>query len=312
MAKTISVLLPLYNEEGNVRPIFDSLRLVFQQLPDYAFTILLVDDGSTDNTLLNIKQIADEYPNVLYLSFSRNFGKENALLAGLQHCAADAVITMDADMQHPPELIPEFIDNWEKGYEVIYAIRKEKNQHAGFISQLNSRIFYSIVNFLSDIKLENGISDFRLLDKKVVAVITEFKEEHPFLRGLVKWIGFRQFALPYSPNPRFSGTSTYSKKALFKLATHGITSFSIKPLTIAIYLGFFFSLLSVLYIPYALISKFIGIAISGWTSVIVTIAFFGGLQLMILGIIGLYQGKAFMQMKQRPQFIIKETNAKSL
>lgn len=309
MIKKISILLPVYNEEGNITPVAAAIKEVFAQVSQYRYELYFIDDGSTDDTLRAIKELAGRESNVFYLSFSRNFGKESALLAGLQNCDGDAVITMDADLQHPPELLPEFLSLWEAGNEVVYAIRKEKNVHASFFSQVNSRIFYKTVNLLSDVKLENGISDFRLLDRKVVNVITDLKEEHPFFRGLIKWVGFKQVAVPYVPNARYTGNTTYSRKALFKLAAHGITSFSTKPLTLAIYLGFFFSLLSVLYIPYALISKFVlGIATSGWASIIVTIAFFGGLQLMILGIIGLYQGKAFMQAKQRPQYIIRETN----
>jgi polyisoprenyl-phosphate glycosyltransferase len=310
MTRSICVLLPVYNEEGNVRAISLALKEVFERLPEYSYSVLFVDDGSADNTLEEVKRLAQEETNVQYISFSRNFGKESALLAGLQHCNADAVITMDADLQHPPELISEMISYWKEGYEVVYAIRKERNIHAGTFNRIGSRLFYKTVNVLSDVKLEDGISDFRVLDRKVVAVIKDLKEDHPFFRGLIKWVGFKQKPVYYTPNERFAGESTYNIKSLTKLALHGIMSFSTKPLTLAIYLGFIFSLLSVLYIPYAFISIHYGWAISGWSSMIVTIAFFGGLQLMILGIVGLYLGKTFLQGKQRPQYIIRDTNTK--
>jgi polyisoprenyl-phosphate glycosyltransferase len=308
MSKKISVLLPVLNENENIPAVYAAVKNIFSAMPSYGYEIIFIDDGSTDNTLQNIKQIAASDSNVLYISFSRNFGKDNALSAGLRKSSGDAVITMDADMQHAPTLITELIKQWESGYEVVYYYRESKNKHASTISSMFSKIFYKTLNSLADVKLENGISDFRILDRKVVTTLAAMNEDSLFFRGLVKWVGFKQLGLPYNPEERNSGTSTYKTRMLFKLAIQSITSFSTKPLTIAIYLGFIFSALSLLYIPYAIYSKINGLAISGWTSVIVTIAFFGGLNLTILGIVGLYLGKTFMQGKGRPQFIVRETN----
>jgi polyisoprenyl-phosphate glycosyltransferase len=308
MSKKISVLLPVLNENENIPAVYVAVKNIFSTIPTYVYEIIFIDDGSTDNTLQNIKQIATIDSNVLYISFSRNFGKDNALSAGLRKSSGDAIITMDADMQHAPTLITELIKQWESGYEVVYYYRESKNKHASTISSLFSKTFYKTLNGLADVKLENGISDFRILDRKVVTALAAMNEDSLFFRGLVKWVGFKQLGLPYSPDERNSGTSTYKTRMLFKLAIQSITSFSTKPLTIAIYLGFIFSVLSLLYIPYAIYSKLNGMAISGWTSVIVTIAFFGGLNLTILGIVGLYLGKTFMQGKGRPQFIVRETN----
>ena len=258
--------------------------------------------------MLKIKELAASDTVVLYISFSRNFGKDYALFAGLRKSSGDAVITMDADMQHAPSLITTLVTQWENGYEVAYYYRERSNTHAGSLSKIFSAGFYKILNTLSDVKLENGISDFRIMDKKVVMSLAAFNEDTIFFRGLVKWVGFKQLGLPYNPEERSSGKSTYKTKMLFKLAIHSITSFSTKPLTIAIYLGFIFSLISILFIPYAIYSKYIGDAVSGWASVIVAIAFFGGLNLMILGIVGLYLGKTFIQGKGRPLFIVRETN----
>ena len=307
MKKLISILIPVYNEEGNVPAITKAIQEVFANLA-FDFEIVFVNDGSADNSLSIIKKIAETQTNIFYISFSRNFGKDNALLAGLKYANGDAIVTIDADLQHPPEMIPEMLALWEQGNDIVYTHRENKNEHASNFNQFTSKMFYRIVNNLSDVELEDGIADYRLLDKKVVNVLNNLHEDRPFFRGLVKWVGFQQKGIPYTPNPRIAGETKYSTKALTRLALQGITSFSVKPLTIAIYLGLTFSVLSTLYIPYVLISLYKGYAISGWTSIIVTIAFFGGLQLMILGILGIYLGKLFMQSKQRPHFIIKESN----
>jgi len=309
----ITILIPVFNEEGNIKAIIESLQTVFNLRPEIDFSILFIDDGSTDETLPVIMSLCPSNPHIFYISLSRNFGKDNAIVAGLKAIDADAVITMDADLQHPPDLIPEFIDGWQQGYDVVYAYRKDKNIHASFFTRIRSQMFYKAINAFSDVKMENGISDFKLLDKSVVRIINNLPEERPFLRGLIKWIGFKQKGIEYEPMERLSGTTKYSLGNLAKLATQGLTSFSTKPLTFAIYLGFFFAAISLLYIPYVLLSFYYGWDRGpGWASVIVTIAFFGGLQLMVMGIIGLYLGKTFNQGKNRPRYIIRTSNIKAL
>lgn len=305
MPKLISILIPVFNEQNNVFKITEAIHAAFSNAV-YDYEILFVNDGSSDGSLGAIKHISDSDHHVKFISFSRNFGKDNALLAGIQHATGDAVITIDADMQHPPALIPQLIESWEQGNEVVYTYRESKNEHATGFNRASSTFFYKIVNRLSDVELEDGIADYRLIDRKVVDVLKGLHEDFPFFRGLIKWVGFQQKAIPYIPQARESGESKYNTKALIRLAMHGITSFSTKPLTIAIYLGFTFSAISLLYIPYVIISLYFARPISGWSSLIVTVAFFGGVQLMILGIVGIYLGKLFMQSKQRPQFIIQE------
>ncbi|PZX59509.1 dolichol-phosphate mannosyltransferase [Hydrotalea sandarakina] len=307
MNMLISVVIPVFNEEWNIPIISNSIASLFNAIP-YDYEILFVNDGSTDNSLQALKTVASENKHIKYISFSRNFGKDNALLAGFDFAKGDAVITMDADMQHPPELIPKLIDLWQQGNAVVYTYREDKNEHAAKMNQLSSTFFYRLINHLSDVELEDGIADYRLLDKKVVAILNNLHEDRPFFRGLVKWVGFQQTGIPYKPHARATGETKYDHKALVRLALQGLTSFSVKPLNIAIYLGFSFSALSVCYLPYVLYSLLYGKAISGWASTIVTIVFFGGLQLMILGIMGIYLGKLFMQSKQRPKYIIDETN----
>jgi len=304
----ITIIIPVFNEEGNIIEIVEKLKIVFAGLPEIEFEIIFVDDGSTDESLPVLMKLCIDNPDIFYISFSRNFGKDNALIAGFKSTNSDAVITMDADLQHPPSLIPEFIKWWKDGYKVIYAYRKDQNKHAGFFTRVRSRLFYNAINSFSDVKMENGISDYKLIDKKVVDIINRLPEDKPFLRGLIKWVGFNQKPIEYKPDERYSGITKYSFTKLMKLATQGLTSFSTKPLTIAIYLGFFFSATSLLYIPYVFISIYYHLERPGWASIIVTIAFFGGLQLVILGIIGLYLGKTFIQSKHRPRYLIRSSN----
>ena len=310
---TVVVLIPLYNEEKNAAVISEAMSRVFATVPNAAYKILFVDDGSKDGTLAVIQQLAAENEKVAYISFSKNFGKEAALLAGFEHIPpqTDAVITIDADMQHPPTLIPTLIQQWQAGNDVVYTFREKSNEHVSYFAKATSKMFYWVMSQLADVELENGIADFKIFDKKVLAVIKEMKEDAPFFRGLFKWVGFKQLGIPYRVEARLNGETKYRTKALVKIALHNITSFSTKPLTIAIYVGFFTSFISLLYVPYVLYSLYKGMAISGWASTIATIAFFGGVQLIVLGIIGLYLGKIFMQSKQRPRYIINEIKALS-
>ncbi len=306
MTKKISIVIPVCNEKGNIPTMVNALREVMASLP-YNYTITYVDDGSDDDTLERIKAFALQYDNIFFISFSRNFGHQNALKAGFDLSDGDAVITMDGDMQHPPELLPVLIEQWEQGFDIVYTIRND-HQDMPLMKRKTSSIFYNLLNRLSDIELESGTADFRLMDKKVVEIFRNFKEADLFWRGLVKWLGFKQMGIEYEPAERKEGKSKYTYKKMMQLALRGITSFSLKPLAIATYLGFTFSLLSLLYIPYIIISLLSGHNISGWASILVTIVFFGGLQLMILGILGMYIGKLFMQSKDRPHYIIKESN----
>lgn len=306
MKKRISVVIPVCNEEANVSVITAALQRTFATLP-YVFDITFVDDGSTDGTLYELRELANSNPGIFFISLSRNFGHQNALKAGLDMVDADAVIMMDGDMQHPPELIPAMVQKWEEGNDIVYTIRKDQ-QELPLMKRKTSNLFYDLINNLSDIDLEPGTADFRLMDRKVVEVFRAFKETDLFMRGLVKWMGFKQLGISYDPAQRTQGKSKYTVKKMIRFALQGITSFSTRPLYIAAYLGFVFSLVSLLYIPYIVYSYYFGHPISGWTSMIATIAFFGGLQLMILGIIGMYLGKLFMQGKQRPHYIVKESN----
>jgi dolichol-phosphate mannosyltransferase len=303
--KLVSIIIPAFNEAENIPVICSEIISIFKDLT-YKYEIILVADGCTDNTLEVINELVTSNKNILYIEFSRNFGHQLALKAGLDHASGDCAISLDCDMQHPPGLIPSLLTKWEEGYEVVYTIRKE-DKKLPLLKRITSKLFYKTLNSLSDVELETGSADFRLIDKKVVMVIRNFLETEPFLRGLFKWVGFRQYAIEYEPTPRFSGESKYNVKKMIGFALQGVTSFSVKPLYGAIYLGFTFSLLSIIYIPYVLNAIYTGKEVSGWASTIMTIVFFGGLQLIILGIIGIYIGKMFIQTKHRPNYIIRST-----
>ena len=304
--KKIDIVVPCYNESENIRPLYEAIKEVFaKELPDYDFNLLLVNDGSHDSSLLVLQQLAKEDERVKYLSFSRNFGHQLAVKAGLDHAFAPAVISMDADLQHPPALIPTLIRKWEEGAQVVATLRTYPEEISKK-KRKSSQQFYKLLNLLSDIEIKEGSADFRLLDQAVVEVIRHMRENEPFLRGMVPWVGFTQVYVPYTAQARYAGETKYTIKKMFQLALSGVSSFSVKPLYFAVFLGFFFSLLSVLYVPYVIYSFLNGSEISGWASLIMTIVFFGGLQLIILGIIGVYIGKIFTQTKERPAYIIQE------
>jgi len=309
MTKKVSIVIPAYNECSNIRIIAERIDSVFKTL-DYSYEIIFVNDGSIDTTQDVLEEIHSTNSCIHFIELSRNFGHQNALKAGLDAANGDCVISMDCDMQHPPELISEFLKKWEEGYEVVYTLRQESKELSKF-KRKTSNLFYSIINSISDIQIDPGSADFRLLDRKVVNIFVNLSENEPFIRGLIKWLGFKQFAISYEPAKRFSGESQYTFKKMVRFALQGLTSFSIRPLYTAIYLGFSFSLLSLLYIPYVIQAFLRNQEIAGWASVLMTIVFFGGLQLIILGIIGIYIGKLFMQSKQRPNYIISNTSLKA-
>ncbi|SHK10431.1 glycosyltransferase family 2 protein [Chryseobacterium polytrichastri] len=307
--KKISIVIPAYNEEGNVAMIHQKIKEVFEGLSNYDFEIIFVNDGSRDNTQQKLEQLSQEFSEVKFIEFSRNFGHQPAVKAGMDNAYGNAVISMDGDLQHPPELIPDMIKKWEEGNDIVFTIRTYPKEISLF-KRKTSDFFYKLLSSLSDVNLtKGGGSDFRLMDANAVEVMRGFNEDDLFLRGLTSWMGFKQTGIEFTACERLSGESSYNLKKMITFAFTGITAFSVKPLSIAAYLGFIFSAFSVvgygLYVLYAFIAK---TEISGWASLIMTIVFFGGLQLIILGIIGIYLGKIFKEVKQRPNYIIKNKN----
>lgn len=302
---TVSVVTPAFNEAQNIPRLLERLEEVLRDTEDWE--LIVVDDGSTDDTLQVLKALARFMPRLRYLSLTRKFGHQAALKAGLDHARGDCVVSLDADLQHPPSLIPEMIHAWRSGYEVVNMIRAHGN--VPLFKRITSRFFYWLTNAISDYRIEPGSSDFRLLDKRVVDVLRGIEERNLFLRGLIPWLGFRQVNLPYAQETRAGGQSKYKIPGMLRLAVRGITSSSLRPLHIATMIGAAMSLLAALYAAYALWIKFhAGTAIAGWTSVLISVLLIGGIQLLVLGVLGEYLGRALTEAKRRPAYVLREHN----
>jgi dolichol-phosphate mannosyltransferase len=304
--KKLNIVLPAHNEHNNISPIYKEIILALASCK-YPYEILFIDDGSTDDTLAQIKALSAEDSKVKYIELSRNFGHQNALKAGLDMCNADIIIMMDCDLQHPPHLINELLRNYELGYEIVRTHRID-SKSVGFIKSKTSSLFYNIISKFSDIKIEEGSADFRLISGSAITHLKSFNEFDLFYRGLIKWMGYKQISIEYMAEKRYSGVTKYTYNKMLSFGVKGFTSFSTKPLYFAAYLGLFFASISLLYIPYIIYTFYMGTEVHGWASVIATVAFFGGLNLMILGIIGFYISKLFSQSKNRPHYIVKASN----
>ena len=300
----VSVIVPVFNEEGCLLTLVSRVVMVIEKYSDYE--ILFIDDGSRDNTLTVLRKLHAGNKKINFLSFSRNFGHQNALRAGTLYASGDCIISLDGDLQHPPELIPDLITKWKEGFDIVYTIRKDEKK-IPVLKRVMSVLFYKLMNAISDMNFEHGEADFRLLDKNAAAELNNLNENAIFFRGMVKWLGFEQIGIEYTPDERTWGKTKYSRKKMFALAISGITSFSIKPLRISTIIGISIAFLSILYGIYALYIKFFtDNSIEGWTSVFFMVTFIGGIQLIILGIIGEYIGNIFLESKKRPHYIIEE------
>ncbi len=303
--KLITIIIPIFNEQDNIEKL--ALR-IFESTSasTYQFEIIFINDGSTDQSIETITRLSDLDSRIKFIDFSRNFGQQSALRAGYDHARGDAVICMDADMQNPPELIPGMLERWEQGYDVVLCTRRGGQQSGGFFKTVTSRLFYRMMNYLSDLPMERNAPDFRLIDKKLVHIIQALPEREMFLRGIISWMGFKKTTIQYDHCARQAGSTSYNAFKMLRLAMSGITCFSVKPLHAAIYLGIGISLFSFFYIIYALIQHYLGNTISGWSSLIIAVSFLGGLQLFVLGIIGIYLGKLFLHAKSRPEYIVRD------
>lgn len=303
--KKISVVIPMYFEEDVVNECYDRTKNVLNKLSSYEHEIIFINDGSKDKTLELLEKISQNDNNVKIISFSRNFGHQAAVTAGLKFTTGDAVVIMDADMQDPPEVIEEMVKLWEEGNEVIYAKRKVREGETKF-KLFTAKMFYKMLNSLSDTEIPKDTGDFRLADKKVIEVINQLPEHNKFLRGLFSWVGFKQIPLEYERKERFAGKTKYPLKKMIKLALDGITSFSTKPLKILGVLGIFSVLISFIILIYALISFAFNLnhLTPGWTSLMVTITFLGGIQLLSIWLISEYVGRIYDESKGRPEYII--------
>jgi polyisoprenyl-phosphate glycosyltransferase len=304
----ISVVLPAHNEAGNIAPMTAALTGLLK--PFGRFEIVFVDDGSSDGTLAAIRAAAAVEPAVRYVSFTRNFGHQAALRAGLQHARGRAVVVMDCDFEHPPEMIPQLIAAWRDGAKIVVTRRDDGEADLPPLKRITSRLYYKVLDAIGDVSIEPGSADFMLLDRSVVDTVNGLQDQDVFLRALVRWLGFPMTSIAFSRGARIHGDSKYTLKRMIDLAVTGIAAHSVRPLRLAIWLALGLAALGLLLLVYTVASYFfVPGTLHGWTSVMATIAILGAAQLLVLGIIGEYVGRILREARGRPTYIVAETEA---
>ncbi len=300
----ISIVVPMYNETDNLNQFFFRFTTVLNHLK-ISYEIICVNDGSTDNTLPQLLEYQKHNPFIKIVELSRNFGKELALTAGIDHSSGAAVVPIDADLQDPPELIETFLAKWHEGYEVVYATRRMRRGES-FFKRITAKFFYRFIESISDIHIPKNTGDFRLMDRRVVDSLSQLPERTRFMKGLFAWVGFKQTAIYYDRDPRQAGQSKWNYWRLWNFAIDGITSFSMLPLKIWSYIGFFLSFMSMCYATFLIVRTLLfGIELPGYASMMVVILFLGGIQLITLGVIGEYLGRIYNEVKARPLYLVR-------
>jgi glycosyltransferase involved in cell wall biosynthesis len=304
--KLISILIPAYNEEPVLDKLFARLANLANDTKDYDFEFLFINDGSKDKTLEIIKGYAETDPRVSYINFSRNFGKEIGMIAGLDHVQGDATVIIDADLQDPPELIPEMIKLWEEGYDDVYAKRRSRDGES-WLKKFTSKAYYKTLQKVTHVPIQEDTGDFRLLDRRVVDAITQFRDSQRNAKAIFSWVGFHKKEILYDRDPRAAGETKWNYIKLVNLALDGITSFTTAPLRISTYVGALVSFATFVYLVFLVVRTiFFGTDLAGYPSMMAVILFLGGVQLLSLGIIGEYIGRIFNETKQRPLYLIEE------
>lgn len=304
-AVTFSIIAPIYNEVDSLPELHRRVRAVMEDL-DEPWELVLVDDGSTDGSTDQMRHMAKSDPHVRPVIFARNFGHQLAVTAGLDYSRGQAVIIIDADLQDPPEIIPDLVAKWREGYEVVFAIRRERKGES-FFKRITASLFYRIIYRITDVDIPLDTGDFRLIDRKVVDALNQMRERHRFLRGMAAWVGFRQVGVPYNRDARFAGETKYSLGKMVSFALNAVTSFSYFPLQLATYFGFGCAALSALAIPLVIILRLMGNqAFLGQATTLIAVLFLGGVQLISLGILGEYIGRLYDEAKNRPLYVVKE------
>lgn len=299
----VSVVIPVFNEEENLPVLINRLENVLSEFR--AYEVIFVNDGSQDSSLEILQVNCKRNPSLKVVNFSRNFGHQAAISSGLEYSRGDCVIVMDGDLQDPPEVLPEFIAKWQEGYDVVYAIRKKRKEN--IFKRSAYFVFYRLMKKVSDIDIPLDSGDFSVMDRKIVDRLNALPERNRFVRGIRSWLGFRQTGLAYERSKRFAGKPKFTFSKLLKLAYDGLISFSHKPLSLASHLGMFITVSSFVAIIVLIVMKiFVGIPLLGWTSTVVVILFIGGIQLMVLGILGEYIGRIFDEVKNRPEYVVKD------
>jgi len=301
----LSVVVPVFNEADGLRLLWEKLSSVLAGLGEY-WEVVFVDDGSHDSSWSVLKQLHEQNPQVRALRLSRNFGHQTALTAGMEAARGAVIITMDADLQHPPDLIPELVRQWQAGHQIVHTVRQHTVDASPF-KRFSSWAFYWLINHLGGTRIEPNTADFRLLDRQVIDALRAMPEHRRFLRGMINWLGFRQCAVPFQAPPRAVGTTKYSLRRMVRLALDAVLSFSTLPLRLAIYMGLLIALGSFLYLGFVLYAAlFTDRAVAGWASVIGVLLFLGAIQLLFTGLIGEYIARIYEETRQRPLYLVAE------
>lgn len=314
--KLVTILVPAYNEQEVLHMLYERLKNIMDNLSSYRFEVLLVNDGSKDNTLAVMKELRNIDNRICYLNLSRNFGKETAMIAGLDYAKGDCVIIIDADLQDPPELIPDMLKLWEEGYDDVYAKRKSRKGES-FLKKFTSKMYYKMLQSVTNIEIQKDTGDFRLLDRRCVEALKSIRESQRYTKGLFSWIGYNKKEILFDRDPRAAGKTKWNYGKLINLSIDGLTSFTTTPLRFAAVMGILVSLAGFIYMLAIIIKTIIyGIDVPGYSSTMVVILFLGGIQLIFLGVIGEYLGRTFNESKRRPIYFVeryneeKETNEK--
>jgi glycosyltransferase involved in cell wall biosynthesis len=309
MQPVYSIIAPVFNEHESLPELYKRVCEVMDTTSE-SWELVLIDDGSSDGSAEIMRQLAAEDERVRPVIFARNFGHQIAVTAGLDYSCGQAMVIIDADLQDPPEVILDLIAKWREGYEVVYAVRTEREGESWF-KKTTASLFYRLIFRITDVKIPLDTGDFRLLDRKVVDVMNSMRERHRFLRGMASWVGFRQVGVGYKRRARFAGSTKYPLKKMLKLALNAITSFSYFPLQLATYIGFIAAGISVITIPVVMIARLSGnAAFLGQASTLIAVLFFGGVQLICLGILGEYIGRIYDEVKGRPLYIVSQAPEK--
>jgi glycosyltransferase involved in cell wall biosynthesis len=302
----LSIIVSIYNEEAGLKQFFTTLTKEMSKLKDYSYEVICIDDGSVDNTYKILCDYAKQNNNIKIIKFSRNFGKEYGMMAGLKYCQGKAAIPMDVDLQDPPELIAEFVKKWKQGYDMVYGIRSDRKSDT-FLKRMTAKLFYKIYNLMTRSPIPYNAGDYRLLDRKVINAILSLKERNIFMKGVFGWTGFKSTGIKYTRQKRAAGESKWNYWKLWNFALDGITASTTFPLRVWSYLGSLLSISGILYAVYIIARTFIkGVDVPGYASLLVFILVLGGIQMIILGIIGEYIGRIFVEVKDRPLYIIED------
>lgn len=305
MKPTFTIIAPIYNESESIPELYRRVSAVMDGIGQ-PWELVLIDDGSTDGSTDKIRALAKSDERVRPVIFARNFGHQIAVTAGLDYARGDAVVIIDSDLQDPPELIPEMAEKWREGYEVVYAVRAEREGESWF-KLWTASLFYRIIYKITDVKIPLDTGDFRLMDRKVVDVLTKMREHYRFLRGMSAWVGFKQVGVPYKRAARFAGETKYPFRKMLKLAINAVTGFSYLPLQLATYIGFGAAVLAIMLIPVVIIIRSLTeIELAGQATTLVAVLFLGGVQLISLGILGEYLGRIYDEVKGRPLYVVSQ------